>query len=107
MKEEEKMTRFVLDASALLAYLSDEDGSTEIEEQLNTITYMSAVNWAEVISKTSDLGKNPDQLEVLLKKQGGSSGKIKLFPFILEDARLMGTLRPATKDKGLSLGDRA
>ncbi len=101
------MTKYVFDASALVAYLSDEAGAAEIEEHLNTTTCMSAANWAEVVSKTSDLGKNPDQLDILLKTRHSATGKIRIFPLILEDARLIGKLRPVTKKLGLSLGDRA
>jgi ribonuclease VapC len=101
------MTRYVLDASALLAYLSDEAGASEMEKQLQTATCMSAVNWGEVVSKTSDLGKNPDQLRVLLREPGATTGKIRVFPFTLEDAWLLAKLRPVTRKQGLSLGDRA
>lgn len=100
-------TKHVLDASALLAYLSDESGAAVIEEHLQTATCMSAVNWGEIVSKTFDQGKNPDQLDVLLKRRGSTGGKIQIYPFILEDARTIGQLRLVTKNLGLSLGDRA
>lgn len=50
----------VLDASALLAYLLDEAGADEVEQALGDQAAIGAVNLAEVLSKLSDAGEDPD-----------------------------------------------
>ncbi len=41
----------VLDASALLAYVRDEPGAEVVDQALEQGAYVSAVNWAEALSK--------------------------------------------------------
>jgi len=49
------LNEIVLDASALLAFLREEPGASKVAEVLENTAYMSAVNWAEVLSKISEL----------------------------------------------------
>ena len=53
---------WVLDASAVLAYLHGEPGAGAVAEALTGTSVVSAVNWAEVLSKFADEGENPDTL---------------------------------------------
>ncbi len=50
------MSEWVLDASALLAYLYREDGADRVEAALRADVMMSAVNLSEVIAKLLDAG---------------------------------------------------
>ena len=63
---------------------------------------MSTVNLAETASKLSERGKwGPDARATLFAL------KIEFAPFTEAQATLCGELRPATRSRGLSLGDRA
>ncbi len=100
------MTSFVLDASAALAYLANEKGAAQVEGYLKAGSCMSTANWAEVVSKISDLGMNYQELEKIFRERGLIEA-IKFFPLTLEDAKTVGELRSITKKFGLSLADRA
>jgi ribonuclease VapC len=101
------MTRYVIDASALIAYFLDETGGHKLEGYLKAGTCMSTINWAEVLSKGYDLGQDIDKVSTLVKSTGPEGEGIKFFPVMVEDAQNIGVLRSATKKLGLSLGDRA
>ncbi len=51
----------VLDASACLAYLQGESGTAVVAEVLTHGAYISAVNLAEVLSKLSEWGREPQE----------------------------------------------
>jgi len=91
----------VLDASALLAYLYEEQGSDEVVQVIEQCC-MSAVNLAEVISRFVRDGHNP--VEVLDRLNASS---IEFVPFLNEDAALAASFVPYTRQYGLSLADRA
>lgn len=101
------MNECILDSSALLAFLAAEEGAEFVLERLRNGVCMSAVNWAEVVSKFSDLGQEIDRLDILVKGNGQASGTITIVPLLLEDAKTIGQLRGITRKLGLSLGDRA
>ena len=92
---------FVLDASALLAYLQDEPGS-EVIDRVLAESVMSSVNWAEVIQKSIAAEVNVDGMLDELQALG-----MKVEPFTVENAELSGRLWKQTRQAGLSLGDRA
>lgn len=96
-----------MDASALLAFLRAEVGSAAIAKQLESGAYISAVNWAEVLSKISELGVDCRQLVANLQAEGFLGGALVVVPLSEEDALTIGELRTQTKKHGLSLGDRA
>lgn len=96
----------VLDASALLAHLLDEPGADEVNESLDEGAVISAVNWAEVLSRLSDLGSDPRRVAADLEAQG-LLATLAIVPFDPDDAITVGALRSATRGPGLSLGDRA
>ncbi len=60
----------VLDASALLAFLRDEAGADVVERALEAGAAISAANWAEVLSKTAEVGEDPDVLAGRLQPEG-------------------------------------
>lgn len=63
---------------------------------------MSAVNVAEVVSRLADTGMNAAEVRSLVGTLG-----LEVAPFDEELAHATGMLRLTTRDKGLSLGDRA
>lgn len=93
--------RIALDASALLAFLFGERGHETVAEVIDH-SGLSTVNLAEVISRFVRDGHNPD----VVYQQIASSG-IEIVPFLGEDAALVASLVPITRELGLSLGDRA
>ncbi len=97
----------VLDASALLAYLNDESGAENVEKTMAVGAVMSAVNWAEVLSKVAEAGVAPERLAFELEKQGILGNTLELLPLTVEDSLEIARLRVSTKPLGLSLGDRA
>lgn len=101
------MSHCVLDASALLAYLHEEEGAAEVADALARSASISAANWAETLSKVAELGIQPSQLAADLEEQGLLHGLLEVVPVTAEDALVIGELRPRTKELGLSLGDRA
>ncbi len=97
----------VLDASAALAYLRDEEGAGRVTEALGDGAVMSAANWAEVLSKVADLGGDPEALEARLVTEGLIGSALEIVPLEPRDAAMIARLRPVTRAAGLSLGDRA
>ena len=91
----------VLDASALLAYLMDEPGSNVVDGMLAE-SFMSSVNWAEVVQKSITAGVEVDGITADLQSLG-----LKIEPFTAEDGETAGRLWEQTRNAGLSLGDRA
>lgn len=101
------MSSFVLDASALLAYLHEEAGTEIVENALVQGVYISVVNWAEVISKIAELGKDPEVLIQTIEKEELLGNRLQILSFTEEDALEVAKLRPLTRSVGLYLGDRA
>jgi ribonuclease VapC len=97
----------VLDASALLAYLHDEPGAEEVAEALAATAVISAANWAETLSKLADVGHQPREVADRLRDQGVLYALLDVEPLTGDDAATIAELRAATRDAGLSLGDRA
>ncbi|MDQ3507815.1 MAG: type II toxin-antitoxin system VapC family toxin [Actinomycetota bacterium] len=97
----------VLDASALLAYLRDEPGGDIVEELLEEGCAISAANWAEVLSRLTDEGKTPEEASEDLVERGVLHTSLTVHPLDEAQARRIATLRPITRDAGLSLADRA
>jgi len=91
----------VLDASALLALLHGEPGA-ELVEPLLERSALCTVNWSEVqqrsLARSVDVTGLRSEIEAL---------GIEIVPFSAEDAEEAAGYWPATRDTGLSLGDRA
>jgi ribonuclease VapC len=97
----------VLDASALLAYLQAEPGGQTVQAALAVGGIMSIVNYAEVLSRLSDVGEEPATAHRRLQEHGLIGGLLKLVALTEDDAVAIARLRIATRAQGLSLGDRA
>jgi ribonuclease VapC len=96
----------VLDASALLALLRDEEGADQVAEALLQGAVISSVNWTEVLTRLIDLGGDADAIAAVTLP-GAGVGTIRIVAFDDRQAREAARLRTQTKSAGLSLGDRA
>ncbi len=95
------MSKYVLDASAVLALLNQEPGMDRVEAVLAD-SCLGTINYCEVLGKLIDAGV-PEQdaresVELL---------NVEIVSFDTDMARLAAVLRPTTKKLGLSLGDRS
>lgn len=95
------MSKYVLDASALLALLNNEDG-VEIVQELMPESVISAVNFSEVVACLSRFGVPKDGIPDLLDVLG-----LTIIPFDKDMAYITGQMAGYTKSLGLSMGDRA
>ena len=96
------MSKIVLDASALLALLNQEEGAQKLTPELLGDATASTVNLAEVQTKLVREGGDPDEAwELALAPVSEAE------PFSSDQARIAGTLAKETRPLGLSLGDRA
>ena len=98
---------WVLDASAVLAFLHGEPGADAVSEALVDVSVVSAANWAEILSKFSDEGEDPDTIAGRLEFEGVLFSGLEVLPVTAVDARMIARLRPLARSGGLSLGDRA
>jgi PIN domain nuclease of toxin-antitoxin system len=92
---------FVLDASALLAYLHREPGWKEVQPVVGE-SCICAVNWCEVAQKTKQKGMATEKARSLLEELG-----LTIIPFSSEHAELAANLLEHSRQHGLSLADRA
>lgn len=97
----------VLDASALLAYLHGEPGSDAVADVLASGARIGATNFAETLSKLSDVGRQPAEVIEQLREAGILGGLLDVEPLTFDDAVKIAELRAETRDAGLSLADRA
>ena len=95
------MNNCVLDASAILTLLNDEAGASMVQELLPG-AIVSAVNYAEVVTRLSLLGMPKNEIREALEILG-----LEIIPFDKEQSFRAGTLVTITRPYGLSLGDRA
>jgi PIN domain nuclease of toxin-antitoxin system len=96
------LSKAVLDASAVIAYLQDEPGADVVDVALRDGSWISSVNLAEVASKLVDFGYPPEEIDSILRYTN-----LSVVDFDREAAVAAGLLRTSTRQKGLSLGDRA
>jgi ribonuclease VapC len=92
----------VLDASALLALLNQEEGGEEVGELVVAGAAISAVNLSEVASRLGLAGMPESLIREALDPLG-----LDAVPFDQELAYQAAELTTRTKSAGLSLGDRA
>ena len=95
------MTKYVLDASAVLAFLNSEPGYERVSLALPN-SVISAVNMSETIAKLMEVGMPEKEIELVLAYLG-----CEVKSFELEDGKSTAKLRQVTRPLGLSLGDRA
>ena len=89
----------VLDASALLAFVADEEGADVVEQALLDEPSCSAVNWSEVAQKVLASDRDWELVRALL-----GSYEIRVEPVTVEDAEW--AARRWRRGEGLSLADR-
>lgn len=95
------MSDVVLDASAVLAVLNGEPGADTISALL-THGLISSVNYAETLARLTDQGSSDEQARQAIFDLG-----VAVIDFDRALADRSGELRPLTRHRGLSLGDRA
>jgi ribonuclease VapC len=91
----------VLDASAILCVFYQENGAKDVERLLNS-AIVSAVNYAEAISKLHERNVAADVITAIL-----ADFKPSIIDFDVQQSINTAALRNTTRSKGLSLGDRA
>jgi ribonuclease VapC len=103
----EATTAPVLDASALLAYLGNENGADVVADAIAGGATISTVNLAEALSTLAARGRDPATVATELTERGLLDGAITVKPFIAADSIEAARLRPLTRSGGLSLAHRA
>ncbi|TAN47383.1 MAG: PIN domain-containing protein [Rhodospirillales bacterium] len=96
------MTEFVLDASAILAFLNGEPGGERVRACLSSGACVSSVNLSEVASVLARIGMPVDIAQSIL-----SGLPFEVVDFDSFQAFSAAGLSPLTRPSGLSLGDRA
>ncbi len=97
--------RVVLDTSALLAFLLVEPGGPVVRDTLAVHgAVMSAVNWAEALSK---LAEATGARAMSTDAARSLAGTLDVLALTAQDGPAVARLRPLTRDAGLSLADRA
>lgn len=95
------MSRWVLDASAVLALLQAEPGAETVSAVIEA-GVISAVNWTEVVGKLAIGGMPHAQAVSTINALPAA-----VYPFTREHAALAAELVPVARPLGLSLADRA
>lgn len=93
---------YVLDASALLAYLQREPGYDRVSEALARGAAASTVNLSEVYAKVAHWALPLEEVADRLTALG-----LESVDFTEDDARAAGSLYPKLRFLGLSLADRS
>lgn len=106
-KTDPKRPEVVLDASALLALINEEPGAHVVSKAVANGAAISVVNWIEVLSKLAEEGGNPELASAEITAANPIETAVKIEPVTTEDAIEAARLRPLTREKGLSLADRA
>jgi ribonuclease VapC len=97
----------VLDASALLALVHDEQGAVPVADAIAAGAAVSVVNVAEVLSKLAEAGKDPELARSELRAAAGEEGALVIEALSEADCVEVARLRITTRELGLSLADRA
>lgn len=95
----------MLDASAVMALLRNEEGSSAVVEAIAEGATISVANWAEVLSKVAADGDDPAEVAGRLSVTG-EEVVIWIEAITAADCIEIAKLRPITKPQGLSLADR-
>ena len=93
---------FVLDASAMLAYLKQEKGYDKVSEAIKIGSSISTVNFSEVLTKMIEKEVDMNEVASRLLALG-----VVTEPFTEEDAHKAADIYKTTRVLGLSMGDRA
>jgi ribonuclease VapC len=95
------VSKYVLDASAILPLLKREAGSDQVSTAIADGAAIGAVNLSEVVAKLTEAGMPEPVIHQALDPLG-----LNVHSFDERLAYEAGSLRSATKQLGLSLGDR-
>jgi PIN domain nuclease of toxin-antitoxin system len=95
------VSKYVLDASALLALLNNEPGAKRVSEILPE-SVVSAVNACEAVGKLASAGMSPDDARNSIELVN-----VGILSFDEDAAYKAGGMIIETRKLGLSLGDRA
>ena len=95
------MSDIVLDSAAVLAVLLNEPGAGVVLASIGDNTLISTVNLIEVITRLVDTGSTEEWIAEALGGLG-----LEVIDHTESQAWQAGMLRAATKQYGLSLGDR-
>jgi ribonuclease VapC len=95
------VSKYVLDASALLALLHNEPGAQRVRD-IAPESVISAVNVCETVGKLTGAGMSVEDARTSIELI-----HLEVVPFDTELAYKAGSLIIVTKKLGLSLGDRA
>jgi len=90
-----------------MAVLHAEDGASLVIEAIGEGAAVSVINWAEVLSKLAEAGKDPEVAAAELRRAEGSRRALSIEPLTAADCVAVARLRPVTRRQGLSLADRA
>jgi ribonuclease VapC len=90
-----------------MAVLHDEDGASIVMEAIGDGAAISVANWAEVLSKLAEAGRNPEDVSAQLRRAEGSRRALTIEAMTAADCITIARLRPTTRAQGLSLADRA
>ena len=96
------MSRYVLDASALLALLNGEPGADAVAAALAEGSIISSVNLSEAVSILRNNNVSEDEVDVAL-----DTVELDVLEFTRSHALQAGLMIAETRRAGLSLGDRA
>jgi ribonuclease VapC len=93
----------VIDASAVLAYLQQENGQEIVEAALDAgPAWVTTVNYCEVLSRLCEKGMPAEEARTAVDDLG-----LTVIDFDVELARYAAAMRMRTMPIGASLGDRA
>lgn len=98
---------FVIDSSALLAWLFGESGKKEVSSALAKGCLINTVNWSEILQKSAQKGIPSSMVYEELHQKEILGTALNLVDFTESLASASAGLFDATKSHGLSLGDRA
>ena len=96
-----RLSGYILDSSAVLAVILEEKGAEFIKDILDR-SFMSTVNFSEVLTKLLKLGVPVDEAKKEILQTVN-----RIIPFNIDIATLAGKMIMQTERFGLSLGDRA
>jgi ribonuclease VapC len=95
------VSSFILDSSAVLAFLNQENGA-EYVERLIPDSKINAVNVAEVLTRSVELGHTDESA-----REAFAELSLEIIDFDERHAVGAAKLRASTRHLGLSLGDRS
>lgn len=90
-----------------MAVLHDEDGADVAAEAIANGAAISVANWAEVLTKLAERGRDPERAATEARKAEGTRRALSIEPMTAADCIAVARLRLTTKAQGLSLADRA